>query len=377
MDARVYFPLGKAYGEAFCNRIEETNWLLGNIKSTKHSLLIAPRRYGKSSLAENAIKRSKLPNTSLDLHLAVDDKDIEYFILKAVADLIGKSIGKLNKATNSIKRYVKTLSPKIVIGSEHMSLEIVPPPNSRPAVNVAEGLMLIEKLLTEKNKKAILFIDEFQVVGLIAKGKGIEGGIRSAAQEMQHLSMIFSGSNRTTLRNMFEDESRPLYKLCRKLTLKRIAQEHYCKHINAISQETWGKHLETSTFQAIMDLTQKHPYYVNYLCDVLWSVCKCLPTKQETEKAWHTIIEEERSDLLKEFLNLADSQRKLLIHIANVSGENLLSKTVSAELNLSVSTMSKAIRMLLEKDIIEKSNHYYTILNPALHTLLNKDVKAL
>jgi len=373
MDGRVYFPLGKAYGEAFCNRIEETSWLLGNIKSTKHSLLIAPRRYGKYSLAEKAIKQSKLPNTNLDFHLAVDDKDIEYFILKAVADLIGKSIGQLSKITNSIKQYVKTLSPKVVIGAEHISLEIVAPPNSRPAENVVEGLMLIENLLAEKNKKAILFMDEFQVVGLIAKGKGIEGAIRSAAQEMKYLSMIFSGSNRTILRNMFEDESRPLYKLCRKLTLERIAEEHYYKHLNAIAQETWGKYLENATFQTIMNLTQRHPYYVNYSCDVLWSICKSLPTKQEAENAWRTIIEEERSDLLKEFLDLADSQRKLLIHIANVSGESLLSQAASTALNLSVSTVAKAITTLLEKDVIEKNGHYYTILNPALHTLLNKE----
>ena len=59
MRPRKYFPLGKAYGEAFCNRTEETRWLVGNLKNVKHSLLIAPRRYGKSSLAERAIAASQ------------------------------------------------------------------------------------------------------------------------------------------------------------------------------------------------------------------------------------------------------------------------------------------------------------------------------
>ena len=57
MKAREYFPLGKAYGEAFCNRTEESRQLLGNIQHAKHTFLVAPRRYGKSSLCENAIKK--------------------------------------------------------------------------------------------------------------------------------------------------------------------------------------------------------------------------------------------------------------------------------------------------------------------------------
>lgn len=375
METRTYFPLGKAYAKAFCNRTSETHWLAGNIKSNKHSLIIAPRRYGKSSLAEQAIKFSKFSSTSLDLHLAVDEKDIEFFILKAVADLIGKTIGKATQMINSLKNIVKNLSPKVVIGPENISIEFVTKPGSRPALNIAEGLLLIDKLLIEKNKKAILFIDEFQVVGLIAKGKGIEGAIRSAAQELQNLAIIFSGSNRALLQNIFEDESRPLYKLCRKLILERIAQEHYEKHINVIAKETWGKNLDAATFQKIMDLSQRHPYYVNYLCDVLWSNCKTLPKEADVEKAWLDIIEEERSDLLKEFLDLADSQRKILIHIANVSGENLSSKTVSAELNLSVSTISKAISVLQKKDLIETKEQHYLIINPALFTLLNKNLQ--
>lgn len=41
MQPRHLFPLGKAYGDAFCNREEETERLLGNIKNAKHTLIIA------------------------------------------------------------------------------------------------------------------------------------------------------------------------------------------------------------------------------------------------------------------------------------------------------------------------------------------------
>src|SRR6202795_4550878 len=97
MKHRQLFPLGKAYGKAFCNRAEETKKLIGNIESGKHTFLIAPRRYGKSSLCEKAFEMSHLPWSKLDFHLAVNVKDVERIIVNGVIDLIGKSIGSVEK----------------------------------------------------------------------------------------------------------------------------------------------------------------------------------------------------------------------------------------------------------------------------------------
>ena len=35
MKARNYFPLGRAYGKAFCNRTRETEWLINNVQVCK------------------------------------------------------------------------------------------------------------------------------------------------------------------------------------------------------------------------------------------------------------------------------------------------------------------------------------------------------
>src|SRR5471030_147512 len=92
MNARDYFPLGKAHGEAFCNRTIETEWLVDNIQACKHSLLIAPRRFGKSSLAEKAIEKSQLPAVSLNFNTCGDEMDVETVIREGISQLIGKAI---------------------------------------------------------------------------------------------------------------------------------------------------------------------------------------------------------------------------------------------------------------------------------------------
>src|SRR5262245_24111938 len=109
MKPRQLFPLGKAYGKAFCNRAQETEKLIGNIESGKHTFLVAPRRYGKSSLCERVFETSNLPWSKLDFHLAVTAKDVERIVVNGVIDLIGKSVGSVEKLANLIKKYAKKL----------------------------------------------------------------------------------------------------------------------------------------------------------------------------------------------------------------------------------------------------------------------------
>lgn len=375
MEPREYFPLGKAYGDAFCNRAEETEKLMGNIRSGKHTFLIAPRRYGKSSLCERIFEQMGLAWTKTDFHLAITEKDVERFIVNSVIDLIGKAIGQIDKLQSLIGQFVKTLTPRLTLGSGAARLELEVNNNRSPAENVAEAILLLDRLLIEKNKRAIMLLDEFQEVGVIAKGRGIEGAIRSAAQETKKLSLIFSGSNPHLLNNMFEDESRPLYKLCRKLSLPRISEEHYKEHLNQIAQLTWKKNLSKDVFNQIMLLSKRHPHYVNYLCDVIWSESKKSPTVEVVDKAWKQVLEEEQSDIIKEFLDLPENQRKIMKRIATYGSEGLYSSKAAKAMDIPSGSIRNAIEFLVEKDFIKpegETKKIYRFINPLYEEMLKE-----
>lgn len=377
MNPRILFPLGKAHGVAFCNRNVETEWLAKNIQAGKHSLLIAPRRFGKSSLAERAVEITGLPSTLLNFNTCSDEQDVDKLIRQGVGHLINKAVGPAEKIIGSIKKYVKNLSPKITVSTDYAELELAVSEQkieSTPSNNVIDALTLIEKLLIEKNKHAVIIFDEFQTVGLIAKGRGIEAAIRNVAQDMKNLSIIFSGSNRTLLKSMFEDEKRPLFKLCRKLYLKRIEAEHYQKHLNHASQLTWKKDLKAEVFETIMFLSERHPYYLNYLCDVLWTESSASPNKNDVDHAWNTVIDEEKSDANAEIANISLGQKKILKHIANYSSIDLMSAGTVKITGMALSSTKGALKVLLEKDILEKEDNKYMILNPIIKYVLQKNV---
>lgn len=376
MKTRYFFPLGKAYGVAFCNRVEETKKLTGHIENGKHTFLVAPRRYGKSSLCEKVFEFSSLPHGKLDFHIAVSEKDVERIIVNGVINLIGTAVGSVEKLVSTVKKYAKKLEPKLKIGSEKMFyLELGIAMGSSPAENIADALFLLEKLLLEKKKQAVLLFDEFQEIGKIAKGRGIEGAIRHVAQETRNLSLIFSGSSPHLLKSIFEDEGRPLYKLCRKLVLDRIGEEDYRIHINKAANLMWNQGLSEQVFVRIMTISERHPYYVNYLCDELWSKTDGIPSVEDVDKAWDMIVEEERSDLLKDFFSLSDNQRKIMIYIANYGGNDIYSSESAKKMEVHITSIFRALNTLIEKDYIEKVGESYRLIVPVFKTLLslNKD----
>lgn len=371
MKPRAYFPLGKAYGEAFCNRIAETKWLAGNLINVKHSLLIAPRRYGKSSLAEKAISQTKLPHIKINFHLCASEEEICQLIIDNVTRLIGTTIGSVEKIITLIKKYVSSLNPKLSFGNDIASLELIPKQRKNYATAVAETLSLLDKLLQNKDKKAVIFFDEFQEITKIPQSKKIEGAIRTAAQEMQNLSLIFSGSIRALLLRMFAEESRPLYKLCRKLKLERISAKDYKLHINKIAVRKWQQELKPQVFDEIMKFSNRHPYYVNYLCDMIWQDYDQIPNIDNVKAAWIKVVEEEWSDAVRELSALSLTQRKILRFIANNDTSNITSQETCVKLSLASSTISSALKALIEKDYVEideQKNH--RIINPLLFAVL-------
>ncbi len=365
MQTRDYFPLGVAADEAFCNRTQETLLLSKNIKNGKHSLLIGTRRYGKSSLALRALELSKLPFSEIDFYMATNEKVIETYILNAVTDLIGKALGSVDKLVTSIKRLAKNLRPKIDIGTSVFKLELTPEINSDPATNVKDGLQLLEKLLAEKNKHAVLLMDEFQIVGVIARGAGIEAAIRHVAQKTKFLTIIFSGSNRKLLLTMFEDETRPLYKLCWKMNVHKIESEHYFPHLQKAATLAWKSELNKEVFKKIMILTDRHPFYVNKLCDRIWAYYPDkAPSIKEVAAAWNAILKEDKSDAIKEISLLSLGQKKLLQEIAKNKNIQPTSKEIIMELQMTSSSIMSALEGLEEKDVIERGNNQYYVINP-------------
>ena len=102
-----------------------------------------------------------------------------------------------------------------------------------------------------------------------------------------------------------------------------------------------------------MALSNRHPYYVNYLCDILWEICPKRPELIDIDNAWKSVIIEEWSDALNELSDLPMGQRRLLKYIANNHVKNIQSQETCTTLSMPANSLSTAIHVLLEKDYVD------------------------
>ena len=363
------FPLGIATDEYFCNRVSETANLIRNIQSCTHTVLVSPRRYGKTSLAYRAIRQCGLPYVKVDLYMATSHKDIEKAIIKGVNGIISQVTGVTEKILNSIKEYVKSIKPTIEMGTEGIKLVLEPSETANAPENICEALQILNAILEKKEQKAVLLIDEFQEVERLSKNHGIEGAIRHVAQETKNFSIIFSGSKRNLLKSMFNDRNKPLYRLCDEIVLERIGASDYLGFINKFAEEKWGTPLTSEVFDELIYCTERHPYYFNALLRAVFMEAD-FPTKESIKRLWLDLAEKKRNDLLSETKALTITHRKLLVAIANGVNKELSGKAFLNESKLASASVIRGLEELTEEDFIEKTGDHYELVDPLLKTVI-------
>jgi hypothetical protein len=164
-----------------------------------------------------------------------------------------------------------------------------------------------------------------------------------------------------------------LYKLCDRIILDRINEVHYKTHLNHLAQKKWGSKLEDSALKALFTFTERHPFYMNGLCLRLWeSNLKNAPTLEDVQIYWTKIMKEERQEIMRELSALSPGQRKVLIAIAEGFNKELTGKAFLNHINLTGSSVIEAIKILEQRDYIEKKeNGKYHLIDPLIHMAIN------
>jgi hypothetical protein len=375
MDETIdFFPLGLASEGAFCNRVSERARLQRNFQGSRPCLLVSPRRYGKTSLAIQAIEDSKLDYVVMDFFIATDLTMITQAILNGVAELTTRIMKTPERALRAVQEIFKHLRLSLDLGR----LKVILQPDSKQPENqvilILETLKQLEKWLSEQKKQAILFFDEFQVLGQFKESSALEGALRHMAQQSRAIGFLFSGSQRHLLSIMFDDRNRPLYLLCDRIQIDRIASKHYEDYFEHAAKQNskWDPKIKLSPklSQTILDLTESHPYYVNVLCSRLWAQTN-IPTVEETQKRWHGYALEEKSRVAYDLNQLSVNQRKLMIALAKEEEVLITSQHFLQGAELSSASSLQAANVLLERDYLYlNANNKYCILDPLMRYVI-------
>lgn len=364
MNIEKQFPEGVAVGSAFLNREEERAYLAKRIQVSQHTVLMAPRRYGKTSLVLKVAEELNLPYKTMDLFAAYSEEYIRDQIINKVGKLVIELLPRLEKAKAQLLKIFKAMKPEISLGGFGQRLILHPYSNSLQSIT--DLLLKLDETAAHFNKKIVIFMDEFQQISELKQCHAIEASIRHAVERSKNVAYVFSGSNRHLLNQMFGDKGRPLYRLCQILELDRIHGDVYIKHLKQLSKKQWGHELPQAVIDSILELTECHPFYMNTFCQIIWEE-NTLPTHRDViETLWHNYVQAQRRNISLDVMKLSANQRKILIALAQSGEREIQGADFTTPLKISASSAKQALDVLTKKDFVMQTNEIYGIVDPAV-----------
>ena len=362
------FPSGIAEGIAFCNRTSERSRLVSNISRVAHTVLMAPRRYGKTSLIRQVMLENDFLHAQLDFLSVTSKEDVEQKIIKASKSLLFQLAPELKKLKMHTKDWVKSLSPELNLGAMGQSLTLHL--TSDESISMDEMLVQLDNYAQKVGKTAVIILDEFQQISELDNHASIEAMLRHAIERSKAITYIFSGSNRHLLNEMFSQSSRPLYRLCQVMNIDRISKEDYKLFINQAAQEKWNKKLSDNTLKLVLDLTECHPFYINALCSELW-LLEALPQEDDAKNTWDWYVLTHKSVIVSDVIPLSLNQKRIIRMLAQEPTKEPYGSELSLRTKLPLSSLKRALEVLIAKDIVYKdSNGEHRLVDPAIRYYL-------
>ena len=359
-----YFPQGIATDDAFCNRETERAFLRNSIKTHENIVLVAPRRYGKTSLITQVLKENNFPGERVDFFFALRQEDVRKSIAEAVSKIISSLLPKTKTAGGKLINTIIANNPKITFNFLGSKLEI--DTKQIASKSIAELLLVLDQFAVKTDKSCTLIFDEFQQIGELKENHAVEAAIRHAVERSQKVSYIFCGSSRHLLSQMFSNKNRPLYHLCDLMTIERIDVACYHKFMNKLAKRKWGVTLDADVLNEMTDLTQCHPYYVNALCRFLWRFDEP-PNSSKVTNTWDEYINQQKNWITADIGHLTLNRRKVITALAYEATKEPQGAYFSERTGLTPSCTKKSLTDLIKLDMIYCDNKgYYRIIDPAI-----------
>ena len=360
--------------ENFVDRVEDRAQLKSFLSSHINVMLISPRRWGKSSLVKVAM--DELQNEVQDVRVCFIDafsigSEAEFYRTFA-SQVIACASTKLERRIRDAKKFLTGVVPQVVIKDDvtnFMAFDVKFIPQEQEKMDI---LRLPETLAEAKNIKIIVCIDEFQQLANLPDYKNMEGKMRSAWQQQQHVTYCLYGSKRHMMMDIFNNAHSTFYRFGQMLFLDKIAKTEWMPFISESFEKT-GKHISEAFASQVCDTVECHSWYLQQLCYFIWNATADEVTEQTFQYGLRQLVNTNSPMFLSDTEALAPSQIEMLRAIKD--GVQQLSSTEAKRIYAlgNPNTISKNKKVLKDKDIIEEKKGRLVFVDPVYRLWFSQD----
>lgn len=355
----------------FVGREKELSRLETNAKYGVNTILMSPRRWGKTSLV-NRVAQSSVPGrivVRMDIFACRSEYDFYNTFSSAI---LKQTSSKIEEFWENAKEFLVRLTPKIGVSPEpgkdySLYLGITPKTHTPEEV-----LSLPERIAQKKNCDLFICIDEFQQIGEFPDSLSVQKRLRGIWQNQKHVSYCLFGSKPHMMTNLFLKKSYPFYKFGDVINLDPIPLETWIPYIQG-RFEVFGKHVDTSFVARICETVE---YQASYVQQLAYSVL-LFTDKEVTEpvfsKAVEDLLAQNSNMFIEQTQSLTAYQLNFLRAVIDGVTNNFGEAAIREKYNLgSSSNIIRLKQSMIEKELVELNVNGVSLSDPVLKLWLKR-----
>ena len=359
MHWNMYDPLERPFvfgvsveGDTFTDRKEETRQLEMNFRYGVNTILISPRRMGKTSLVDKVISSIQ------DEHIRIVRLDAfgcrsEMDFVNALATAVMRATSaKWEEWVENTKVFLSRFVPKISIGQDPMSDFSLSLEYNASNHTTEEVLQLPERIAQEKGLHIVVCIDEFQQIGEFPDSLTFQKKLRGVWQHHKLTSYCLYGSKKHVMESMFHNQSYPFYRFGDLFYLGKISEEDWVEYICQRFRVT-GKSIPAELAREICRVTDRYSSYVQQLAWLTWLKTSHEATAADLEFAINRLLDANEALFINQTEELSSYQMNFLRALTDGVSTGFTQSAILKKYNLgTAANVTRLKKSLTEKDLV-------------------------
>lgn len=323
-----------------------------NFRYGVNTILISPRRMGKTSLVDKVCSLLKDDGIRIARIDAFGCRS-EYDFINAFATAVVRATSsRWEEWMENAKVFLSRFVPKISFGQDPINDFSISLEYNASNTTTEDVLALPERIAEAKGYRIVVCIDEFQQIGDFADSLTFQKKLRSVWQLQQRVSYCLYGSKKHIMETMFQNHSYPFYRFGDLFYLQKISEDDWVEYICSRFKVT-GKAISVQLAREICQLTDRYSSYVQQLAWFVWLKTRDEANEEDLAQAVDRLLDACEPLFIQQTEELSAYQMNFLKAIANGVNTGFTQSSVLSQYHLgTAANITRLKKSLTDKDLI-------------------------
>lgn len=356
----------------FIGREKEMARLSANFRFGVNTVLISPRRWGKTSLVNRVAQSVKEKGRMLVLMDIFPCRNEYDFYNTFSSAILKQTSSRIDEWKDLAKGFIERLTPKISVspdpGADYsVSLGITPKTHTPEEI-----LSLPEKIAERKGCELVVCIDEFQQVGEFPDSLEVQKRLRGVWQHQKHVSYCLYGSKLHMMTRLFLKKSHPFYRFGEVLNLEVIPLQTWIPYIQQ-RFALFGKQIDEHYVERICQTVEYQASYVQQLAYSVFLLSDKVVTDASFAQGVEDLLAQNANVFIEQTQSLTAYQMNFLRAIMDGVSGGFGEAAVRDAYNLgSPSNITRLKNSMIEKELVELTEKGIVLGDPVLKLWLKR-----